>query len=469
MKYVPQGKPSSSVSISERDISSKTAEFYNVLVSDKEVWFPYNNKEGYKVRNRHEKQFTCVGRVGGLFGQELFPKGGKYITITEGEYDALAAFQALGSKWPVVSLPNGAAGASKAVSEAFEWLDSFETVVLSFDDDVPGKKAAEEVAEVFAHKVKILKPTGYKDANEAILSGKTKQYVDDWWRAEKFVPEGVLNGQSLWERLQNPKKDAAVQYPFQAINKLTFGIRTGELVTITAGSGLGKSQFLREMAWKILQDTKENVGMMFLEESADKTGIGLMGLAINKPLHLPTTEYTEDEYKAAFDATLGTGRVFLYDHFGSNSIDTIVSRVRQLAKACGCKFFFLDHISIVVSNQENGDERKAIDEIMTKLRTLVQELDIALICVSHLKRPEGRGHEEGAVTSLAQLRGSGAIAQLSDMVIGLERNLQAEDMEERNTTKIRVLKNRFCGLTGPCGSVVYSLHTGRMSEFDEGL
>ena len=101
---------------------------------------------------------------------------------------------------------------------------------------------------------------------------------------------------------------------------------------------------------------------------------------------------------------------------------------------------------------------------MTKLRTLVQETDCALIIVSHLKRPDGKGHEEGAVTSLSQLRGSGSIAQLSDMVIGLERDAQNDDPEVRNTTKVRVLKNRFAGLTGPCCNLQYNQDTGRLVE-----
>ena len=148
-------------------------------------------------------------------------------------------------------------------------------------------------------------------------------------------------------------------------------------------------------------------------------------------------------------------------------IDNIINRVRYLAKGLGCGYVFLDHISIVVSAQASGDERRAIDEIMTKLRMLVQETGIALIVVSHLKRPESKGHEEGAATSLAQLRGSGSIAQLSDMVIGLERNGQAEDETERNTTRVRVLKNRFSGTTGPACALLYSRNTGRMTEVEE--
>lgn len=451
--------------IPERDITKDTCNFFGVLSSDTEVRFPYSG--GYKVRKREEKQFFQEGKPSGLFGQDKFPAGGKYVTITEGEYDALAAFQMLGSRYPVVSIRNGAGSAFKEVSEAFEWLDSFDNIVVCFDSDEPGKEAARKVAELFSHKSLVVKLNKFKDANEYLMQQASKEFIDSWWRAEKFTPDGIIQGATMWDRINKPAQKADVLYPFDGVNRLTYGIRKGELVTITAGSGLGKSQFLREITWNILSKTGDNIGLMFLEESTEKTALGLMSLAANKPLYLPDCDATEEERKQAFDATLGSERVFLFDHFGSTGVDNIVNRVRYLAKARKCGFILLDHISIIVSAQEQGDERKAIDEIMTKLRMVVQETNIALICVSHLKRPDGKGHEEGAATSLAQLRGSGSIAQLSDIVIGLERNGQADDEVERNTTKIRVLKNRFSGLTGPAGAALYYRETGRMLEIDE--
>jgi twinkle protein len=142
--------------------------------------------------------------------------------------------------------------------------------------------------------------------------------------------------------------------------------------------------------------------------------------------------------------------------------------VRYFAKGLDCKYVLLDHVSIVVSAQEHGDERKAIDEIMTKLRMIVQETGISLFVVSHLKRPDnGRGHEEGAATSLSQLRGSGSIGQLADMVLGLERSAQHEDPIERNTTRIRVIKSRYNGETGLACAVLYNRDTGRMFEIND--
>lgn len=456
-------------SIAERDISKEACERYGVKVVDNDVLFPYfegTDIVGFKVRNRHEKKFYVDGQIrsAGLFGSHVFPKGGKFLTITEGEYDALAAFQLTGSKWPVVSIKNGAAAALRDCQAAFEYIDSFEQVVICFDNDKAGQDAAKQVADLIGAKAKVFKSAKYKDANDYLTDGAVEQFVNDWWRSERYVPDGIVDGASLWELVNQPVEKAAVLYPFEGLNKLTYGLRFGELVTVTAGSGLGKSQFLREIAYHILLNTQENLGLMFLEEDTKKTAKSLMSLAANVPLHLPDTEVSKEELRRCFDETLGTGRIYLFDHFGSTSVDNIVNRVRYLAKGLNCRFIVLDHISIVVSAQASGDERKALDEIMTKLRMLVQETGISLLIVSHLKRPDGKGHEEGAATSLAQLRGSGSIAQLSDIVIGLERDGQADDETERNTTSIRVLKNRFSGLTGPAGCAVYSRETGRMLD-----
>lgn len=461
--------------IGSRRISLATCERYG-LVSDgsKEVWFPYHNEEGkfcaVKKRSIADKKFFIEGdwKSTTLFGQQCFTKGGKYVTIVEGEYDALAVFQMLGSKWPVVSIKSGAGGALKDCKAQYEWLNSFENIVVCFDSDEPGQQATNQVASLFGSKVKVFKPVeGYKDGCDWLLAGKEKEFIDRWWSAERHMPDGIVAGSSLWDTVSKPLDKAEVSYPFEGLNKLTYGIRKGELVTVTAGSGLGKSQFLREIIWHILCKTQDNIGLMFLEESVRKTGLSLMSLAANKPLHLPDIEATDEEKKDAFNATLGTDRLYMFDHFGSTNIENIVSRTEEFARAFGCGYIFLDHVSIVVSAQDNGDERKALDRVMTELRTLVQKTGISLIIVSHLKRPDTKGHEEGAATSLAQLRGSGSIAQLSDMVIGLERNGQAEDEKERNTTKVRVLKNRFSGITGPACHLLYSKDSGRMMEVEE--
>ena len=412
------------------------------------------------------KEFFVTGNLkeATLYGQWLWRDGGKQVTVTEGELDALSLSQAMGNKWPVVSVKTGAAGAKKEIAQAVEWLESFDSVIFMFDNDEVGQKAAIECAGLLSpNKAKIAR-LPLKDASDMLQQGLSKELVDAMWGAKSYRPDGIINGADLWEAVSTIEEVESVAYPYDGLNAMTDGCRKGEIVTVTAGSGLGKSQLVREFAYKILNEGS-TIGYVALEESAKRTAQGLMSLHLNRPVHL--TETPETDLREAFDATLGTGRVFMYDHWGSTESDNLLGKIRYLARGCNCDYIVLDHISIVVSGIDDGDERRIIDNLMTKLRSLVEELDIGMILVSHLKRPNGeKGHEEGAKTSLAQLRGSAAIAQLSDMVIGLERNQQAA--ENAHVTTVRVLKNRWSGVTGISCKLSYDVDTGRMSEvFDE--
>jgi twinkle protein len=462
------------LSIPERGITKATCEAYGVRQSGTEHYYPYTDAAGkdiaHKIRVVTDKSFRSQGNIKDavLFGQAMWNKGGKYVTIVEGELDALAAYQMMGSKYPVVSIKNGAQSAVKDCQAQYEWLDSFDTIVLAFDADDPGREAADSVAELFGSKVKIVKfGDGFKDACDYLRDNQSADFVKAWWAAEQYVPDGIIAGAELLELVMEPLARAQAHYPYLGLNSVTGGIRQQEMVVITAGSGLGKSQFMREIIWQLLCETQDNIGIMFLEESVKRTALSLMSLAINKPLHLSEVQADDGEKREAFDKTLGSGRLYFYDCFGSTAIDNIISRVRYFARGLDCRYILLDHVSIVVSDQNHSDERKALDEIMTKLRMIVQETGISLFVVSHLRRPDGKGHEEGAATSLNQLRGSGSIGQLADMVLGLERAAQHEDPIERNTTRVRVIKNRYSGETGKACAVLYDKYTGRMTEINE--
>jgi twinkle protein len=185
-------------------------------------------------------------------------------------------------------------------------------------------------------------------------------------------------------------------------------MRTSEIVLFTAGTGVGKSAVVRELGYYLGNKHGRNVGWIMLEESTKRTALGLLSLHRDLPLHIPEyrKQVNREEMTRLFNETLGTNRYYLIDHFGSSDPDTLMNRIRHLVSGLGCRWVILDHISMVVSGIEDGDERRIIDNIMTRLRTLVEELDFGLILVTHLRRPDGKGHENGVEISLGQLRGS---------------------------------------------------------------
>jgi len=413
------------------------------------------------------KSFTILGdscavpRL--LYGAHLWAPNQKMIVVTEGELDALSVSQLQSLKWPVVSVPNGASGAAKAVAENAEYLESFEKVVFLFDMDDPGQQAARDCAELLSPGKASLASLPLKDANEMLVAGRGSELIDAIWRARPHRPDGLVYGQDLWEKLNEKQDHSGHPYPWEGMNEKLHAIHPRTMVVLTSGTGVGKSSICRELAYYLMM-AGEKVGYIALEESVDRSALGLIGVHLNKPVHLHHVRDTvpEEELKQAFDATLGTGNVVFYDHFGSMENDRLISKIRQMA-ACGVTTVFLDHLSIVVSALEGGDERRRIDSACTKLRQLVEEKGITLFLVSHLRRGEGRALEEGGQTSLNLLRGSSAIGQLADVVVGLERDQQGDNP---NLTTVRVLKNRYSGDTGVAAFLNYNKDTGRLLESD---
>lgn len=412
------------------------------------------------------KDFMMLGNAKdcGLFGQHLFRDGGKTLVITEGEIDCLTVSQLMSkdNKWPVVSIPQGAAGAARAIKRELEFVSSYTKVVIMMDNDEAGRKAAIEIAQLLKPNQAYIAELPAKDPSELMMAGRGAEVISAFWEAKAYRPDGIIQGQDIWDDIIKEDNTESVPWPFDGLNTLTHGLRRGELVTLTAGSGVGKSQVCREIAYHLIQKG-ESLGYVALEENVKRTALGLMGLAIDKPLHISKEGVSDADLKSAFDRTVGNGRVYLYDHFGSLSASNLLDKIRYLAKGCDVGWVVLDHLSIAVSGIDDGDERKAIDVLMTQLRSLVEETGIGLILVSHLRRPDGnKGWEEGLATSLNALRGSAAIAQLSDSVIGLERNQQ--DEEAANQVTVRVLKNRFSGETGVASTLYFDKNTGRLSE-----
>lgn len=428
-----------------------------------------NNVVAQKVRPKSKDDMFSTGDFKNvkLFGQHLW-RPGKRLVITEGEVDCLSYAEVTKGRWPVVSISSGAASAVRTIKRNLEFVEGFDEIVLMFDMDEQGQSAAEKVSDILTPGKCAIAQLPLKDANEMLVAGRVKELTEAVWQAEPRRPDGIINGKELWDEVSRPITDG-VRYPWSKWNSTLFGIRPREITTLTAGSGVGKSTIVAEIAYQLGCNEASNVGYVALEEGLGRTGQRLMSLAINKPIHLPS-DVTDEERKQAFDATLGTGKYLLYDHFGSLDSDNLLRKLTYMVTALDCKYLVLDHLSILVSGMDQeamshyGDERKAIDYTMTQLRSFTERTNVSLFVVSHLRRPGGdKGHEGGEKVYLSHLRGSAAIAQLSDSVVSISRDMTNGD----NRLDVTCLKNRYAGITGPMGQLEYNTTTGRLTEVVE--
>ena len=451
--------------IKSRRITEETCRKFNVRVeaTGRAIRFPYTSSSNkviaYKERTK-EKEHYWKGKNTDtrLFGQNLFG-GGKTLVITEGELDSLSVWEAR-PKWPVMSICNGAKGAYKNLSAQLPHLLKFEEIILMFDTDVAGKEAAEECASLFpADQIFIADLGQYKDASEALQANDAEAIRQAIWNKKSYSPKAIIDGRSLFDLVNKPLHGKDADWPFPSLNEVTGGLRLGELVVWTAGSGAGKSTAIGETC-QALVDQNFTCCYIALEESVQRQALRLMTVKANKPLHL-NNEIPDDELRKAFDASVGSGKVYLRSGFGSVDPDHLLNDIRFVVKNHNAQFVIIDHLSILLSGNENDNERIMIDKVMTRLRSFVEEVGCGMILISHLRRAQSdKGFEDGAAISLSALRGSSSIGCLADICIGLQRNISAGD----NMSELVVIKNRFNGSCGPAGILNYSKETGRLTE-----
>lgn len=407
------------------------------------IGFRYPNGS-YKVRLKDQKEFYSQGDItkAGLFGRDKFEAGThKFVTVTEGELDAVSLYQVLHT--PVVSVQSASTAARDCTVDR-AWLNSFDRIYLAFDNDHAGREALARVARMFDYlKVFVVKFNKYKDANEYLEHQEEEELRNLWWNSKKYLPENIVSSLTDFSSILGMSSVKGIPYPFPTLTEMTYGIRKSESVLITAQEGVGKTELMHAIEHKLLKETDDAIGAIFLEEPKRRHLQALAGIELGQPIHLPDNHCPPDQALLALkEVVRKDDRLYLYSHFGSDDPESLIDTIRFLVSSCSCGYVLLDHITMAVSGLAGDDERKALDYLSTRLEMMVKELDFALIIVSH-------------VNDIGQTRGSRYISKIADIRIDAIRDLTHEDPVARNTTYLTVSKNRFSGQTGPAGSIVF--------------
>ena len=487
-------------SLEHRRIDTKPARVYGYQtanIKDKDIEIANYFKDGQLVAQHMrgpDKTFHWVGSPRGceLFGQHLWGNGGKKLVITEGEIDCLSVAQMQDCKWPAVSLPNGAAGAVRDIKNNLEFVNSFQEVILMFDMDEPGQKAAKAVCDILPPGKAKIASLPYKDANECLVQGSSRAIIDSIWQAKVYSPDEILHVSTITERESDMSKTKVWPFPFKNLTKFLTGQRSGEVTLYASGTGSGKSTFLRELTHHHLTQGR-SVGMIMLEESPEETMDDMISLILNKPVRKirstrmmndlltqmgePTIEMDiiddlSDEDYAKAKAELGQTGLYVYDHLGNNAMANLMARMEYMAVSLGVDVIMLDHITAAAAGLMNtsgkdieggGSERLIIDAMMRDMRSLCVRTGVHIDVVSQLKKTD-KAFEEGSRITMQDLRGSGALASVPNTVVALERDRQAADERVANTTTVRVLKNRLDGKSGVASAIHFNHNSGRMEE-----
>lgn len=439
---------------------------------------------GYKVREV-PKNFYSKGRTGAdceLFMQFKFNRGGKYVIITEGEVDALSAYQMIAEynaskgwdyETAVVS-PTTGANSHKQIASQFRFFDSFENIIISYDNDKAGQTATEQLLKVLPKgKVKIM-PMRYKDANEYLEKNAEDAFISDFYNAKKQVPVGVLASSKLYERIMGQSAVAKIPFPpfMQKLNELFVGgMPLGHIVNIAADTGIGKTTLVNELIYYWIFNSPHTVGIVSMELDAGQYGEVLLSRHLEKKLALIENQEEKIAYlstdrvvEKAKELTVkedGDSRFYLLDN-RDGSIEEIQDTVEELVSACGAKVIVLDPLQDILDGLSNEEQA----EFMKWAKGFIKSHGITFIFINHMRKtPAG----QNGADSEQNIMGSSTIIKSASANILLKRDKMSESEITRNSTEISVTKNRVCGLTGPAGSIYYDNATHTLHSLEEWL
>ena len=453
--------------VPHRGLSQKTLEFYDVktkLVNGTPVeWgFPYPNGS-YKIKrvNPPTKKDKYVWKgeanTASLFGADRFKAGSREsITITEGEHDALAIREAVGDKTAAVSIQS-ASTALRDIELNRAYINSFDKIILAFDNDEPGKSALKKVVAsgLFDfNKLYHVPFDRHKDANEYLLAKERDELLKVWKACKKYTPDNIISTfEEITEALKENREDEIGTYPTKRLNNMLYGLYRGQVVLVKGLEGIGKTEIFRLMEYHLLKETECKLGLIHMEEDKATTIKGVATYELGVPCNLPDTGVGEDDILRGYQAAVKgrEDRIFLYTMFGGDDPDDVIDSIRFLVASGGVDIVFLDHITMLVSGVEEGDERRKLDYISTKLKKMAKELKFCLVMITHI-------NDDG------QTRGSRMISKIADTIIHLDRDLTADDENDRNTLWMTVEKNRMAGRTGKAGGLFFNTSTFKLEE-----
>tara|TARA_R110000796_G_scaffold182239_1_gene298764 strand:+ start:1048 stop:2619 length:1572 start_codon:yes stop_codon:yes gene_type:complete len=450
---------------SVRSISRETMEFFKVKTfldsEGQEIKQEYIYPSGGIKTRFFPKSFRASNlKTDELFGMNLWNAGsGKIITITEGELDAMSAYQMCKSQKYVnafVSLPSSTPS-NKIWSNVSEYLNSFDKIILSIEHDEQGNAVAQKIANLFPNKVYRVQHDKYKDANAFLEAGEKGSYYHAWYNAKKYTPENILNTPDQFLNLFNKSEDHVyVETGVQDFDDMCMGLMQGHFTLFKAATGIGKTEFMRYLEYHILKNYPDiSIAAWHMEETKLRSLLGLVSYELNNNFtRKDLIERADAEEQVQESIVRLTKDERFYQFFLNDEDDPIdiLGHIRYLSQACNVQYIFFEPIQDIAANM-HGDESKEqfLADLSVRLSKLAAELGVGIITIGHT-------NDDGAVKYCRM------IEQRASVVVELQRDNMAEDSDERNTTKLLVTKNRPVGPTGYAGQLKFNTNSFTLEE-----
>lgn len=402
-----------------RAISPETVKAFRISGKPGAIAFPVFDPDGklvnIKWRAVAEKRFwNEEGTLKLPFGIQAVPPDAKTLTITEGEMDALAAWE-YGCR-SVISTPNGTKDLDW-IDPLWDWLERFEVIYLALDMDPVGQDGVKRlVARLGAWRCRMIEiPEPHKDFNDLLMAGAAKDVFDFLFEdAADFRPEKLANAADFTEQVvaafEDKGKLIGVPCGFPGLNDIMKGWRGGELSVWSGQNGSGKSTILGQE-------------MLSLVAKGERVCIASLELAAARYLRWLVCQWTDmanpwsaKVREAMYQMSQG---LWLVDHVGKMDPASLLEIFAYAARRYGVRHFVVDSL---VKLSLKGDRLEAEERVVSMLADFADEFDAHMHLVAHPRKGEKDGDRPGKV----DIRGSAAITDLADNVFIVVRNKDAK-------------------------------------------
>jgi twinkle protein len=453
------------VALSERDGKTITAEYYPDTKG--------GTLCGYEVKSVEKKGFYGIGDRRGaveLWGTVTARKsGGRKLWITEGRADAMALYQSLRKhtavKWKhlipsVVSLTRGAGGAVKDLLNNRKFIESYDEVILVFDNDQPGLDAVEQVLKTFPMiKVTELPKIQWvdeasgevkttKDANDYVMAGMSQELYDlTMWKAAVVRQGEVVDVLDFIEdAMIKPKM--GISWPWPSATKATFGIRPHTIHQIGAAPKIGKTDHEHQLIAHLAFKEGQKVGVFDLENPPAKTAKKIASKHHRIDYTRPDIEFNDEDLRRGLMDQQGLVR--FYDRKASREWDSVRVALEEMHLLDNINIFIIDPLTALVSMYTSSEANDMLNSIMTEMADLVMKYPITILCYTHVnpKPKTSTPHEKGAAVLSSEFTGSRAMEKWSHYAWGIRRDRSPDCPDERkNLSTFDLLFDRDFGQT----------------------
>lgn len=413
-----------------------TFPWIEVNKSGKEVFVRTKSRS---IKSKSTQRLEPAGGRWGLFGLHLVPSDATSIIVTEGEFDAMAVYQATGQ--PAVSLP---AGANCLPVDLLEKLERFQRIYIWMDDDVVGQQGAQKFAlklgreRCWLVQTRAGKADGPKDANDALRMGVDLNVLLS--QAKPMPHQEILDFSELrdavYREMANPDQVAGVQsLSFPSLNRLTKGHRKGELTIFSGPTGIGKTTVLSQISLDYVIQ-----GVSTLWGSFELNNVRLAKKLLTQYAQ-KDLEANIGEFQLYADRFAALPLHFMRFH-GSTDLEHVLDAMEYAVYVHDVEHIIIDNLQFMTpaTSSARGYERfEILDAAISRLRKFATSHNVHVSLIIHPRK-----EDEGHALSTSSVFGSAKATQEADNVIMVQQGKFYRYLE--------VTKNRF---TGDLGKIPY--------------